>query len=456
MRRSNSIIMKPEGMFRVDTDYPESQGLVLWATAAGEAGSTAIDRSVYRRSMPISSISRVNDPIQGTVYSINATAGYINAGVISELNGSFSVNCWAKWIALSYGLMFGKKNTTYSRCLAHGVFAANESVTEENVAVKKTWAYASDLIWHHYVWTYNSSSGRHVVYRDGAVVLDDVSAWSHTYTGDTYLGNNWGYQAWLDDCRVWNRELSAAEAKILAGPERWRSAWVPSRRLTVYIPAAGGTTINATCGQITIASLAASISQGTTIAVTKGAVTVASYAAQVLQGTTIISTCGAVTVAGLGATVVEGATVNASCGTVAVVGLAASISAGTTIDATCGGIVVAGLAATVDLGVVVNATFGEITIAGYAATVEAGTTIDVASTAGIVIASYPATVAQASTINATLGAVVVAALNASISVGTDVSATKGALVITGKNATITCGGVSAILLLTQQEMFLAS
>ena len=71
---------KPTRLFQVNPDYPESQGLVLWVTAAGEVGPSvpALDRSLFGRRLNYTGGGPgiVGDAKIGRVWMGNGTTNY--------------------------------------------------------------------------------------------------------------------------------------------------------------------------------------------------------------------------------------------------------------------------------------------------------------------------------------------------------------------------------------------
>jgi len=188
--------------------------------------------------------------------------------------------------------------------------------------------------------------------------------------------------------------------------------------------AAGGTTITATLGAISLAGFGADVAAGTTITASLGTLSIAGFNSEVEAGTVIAATLGAVAVAGQNSDVVQGATVSVSLGALAIAGFNVEVEEGTTIAVTLGAITVAGFNPKIEAGTTISASLGTLTVAGFNPEVTASTTIVV-----------------------TLGAVTVTGFNPDVEAGTMISATPGALTITGYNVGLQVGQTPISLLL---------
>ena len=145
-------------------------------------------------------------------------------------NSSFTLAAWAKrpgtdsadtimsqaWSTLTDGqsIYFGFQGDNKFRC-GFGSGAGAGLVTSSPF---------EETGWHHWACTYNVGSNLRQIYLDGRLVASDISSVDYLPTsGSMYFlvgarnASPWDQQfnGWIDEARVYNRELSAAEMKVL-------------------------------------------------------------------------------------------------------------------------------------------------------------------------------------------------------------------------------------------------
>ena len=79
--------------------------------------------------------------------------------------------------------------------------------------------------WHHWACTYDVSTNVRKLYRDGVQIASDTASEDFTGGGDFFVGTQMGYpvndfMGYLDEARVYDRELTAAEMKVLGQTRR--------------------------------------------------------------------------------------------------------------------------------------------------------------------------------------------------------------------------------------------
>ncbi len=71
-----------------------------------------------------------------------------------------------------------------------------------------------DLLWHHYALTYNTTTNRRTVYRDGVQIGTDIATADFTGNTSFMVGQFGGHSRTdgsIDEFRIWNRELCQSE-----------------------------------------------------------------------------------------------------------------------------------------------------------------------------------------------------------------------------------------------------
>ncbi|MCB1151591.1 hypothetical protein KDK88_08565, partial [bacterium] len=137
-------------------------------------------------------------------------------GSLPLTNSSFTLAAWAKrtksgqgGILLAQGnrqanqgLHFGFRDTDVFTCAFW-----NDDLNSAN-------AYTDDA-WHHWACTYDATTGRRTLYRDGVQIAQDTAGGAYAGFGPTYIGqifdDQWRFQGDMDEVAVWTQALTAAE-----------------------------------------------------------------------------------------------------------------------------------------------------------------------------------------------------------------------------------------------------
>ncbi|ETR65507.1 MAG: hypothetical protein OMM_14141, partial [Candidatus Magnetoglobus multicellularis str. Araruama] len=75
----------------------------------------------------------------------------------------------------------------------------------------------TDSEWHHWAVTFNSTTKKRYIFRDGQIVASDTSASNFTGSGDLLIGNfviatpDDYYKGKIDEFRVWGVERTQAQ-----------------------------------------------------------------------------------------------------------------------------------------------------------------------------------------------------------------------------------------------------
>ncbi len=136
-------------------------------------------------------------------------------------NRSFSISFWARRAPNSGGatrMMIGQ-GATSTRIGLHIGFRSNSVFTFAFYADDlDTPVGYTDLEWHHYCCTFNVQSKQRVIYRDGVQVAAAAAGGAYAGAGELFIGRGpAGGDTFLGavaEVRVWDRELTADEAKI--------------------------------------------------------------------------------------------------------------------------------------------------------------------------------------------------------------------------------------------------
>ena len=153
----------------------------------------------------------------------NSGWGYGNS------SAAYTVSCWAKWDGSSggsYGVLVQQLNAPFLYNNAQKITFGTGSTT----LVQDTVSLVSG-VWHNYAVTATALSGgsrTFTFYRDGTQVAQATKTDSSTYTAGSagYLGGNSNgastydlVSTAVDQVRLFNRALSAAEIAVLAQPQ---------------------------------------------------------------------------------------------------------------------------------------------------------------------------------------------------------------------------------------------
>ncbi len=163
--------------------------------------------------------------VSGGVLTLDGINDYVQfSSHIVPTSGSYTVALFAQQVAAQSG---------YSEMISQGFsggpgFYIGES-SGGTVRVSDSWTvtsvtFPSDLAQHHFAVTVDSSAGKSSLYIDGLLAAFTNSAITTTLSGsDTRLGRQFGdlseyFNGTIDDVRIYNTALSAAEIANLAAP----------------------------------------------------------------------------------------------------------------------------------------------------------------------------------------------------------------------------------------------
>jgi len=205
--------------------FPLEKGLVLWLPFDDRSGSRALDRSgklnhgtLYG---PTWAAGR-----RGSVLRFDGVDDYVNVPHSSNinLNSSFTINFWVKIITFIEGSRLLQKRE-WQDCFYdvgmtnHHVFLAiKDGVTYIELDGTVT---IDDEQWHHVVCIRDTESNLLLLYMDGTfdVSMADTTTGSITNTEDLKIGariaGNQYSNSIIDEVRIYNRALNAAEVKRL-------------------------------------------------------------------------------------------------------------------------------------------------------------------------------------------------------------------------------------------------
>ena len=168
----------------------------------------------------------------------------IHIGDVTELSfertDPFSVSCWFKTVGTAAGARgLVTKRTTSGDFRGWGIFmSGNDTLNfqvrssgSSQISLSTTVTY-EDGMWHHALFTYDGSSSAAgaKVYMDGVEQSVEVSADNLTTTVDNtapaQIGANnsaFHFNGYMDEVAVWNKALTAAEAKAVFNEGRVHS-----------------------------------------------------------------------------------------------------------------------------------------------------------------------------------------------------------------------------------------
>jgi len=201
----------PEGKCRPCT--PPPSGMVSWWMAennpndsVGTNDGTLMNGATYATGMV------------GQAFSFDGADDYIDAGNnINLANQSFSFSLWAKRATTNAEIILGQGIAAVHQGLHVGFRTANTFTFDfYSGTLDVTDATFSDSNWHHWAGTYNASTQVRKLYRDGALIGNDVIA-HYQGTGAFLIGKTTaaaGFSTFgglLDEVQVYNSALTADE-----------------------------------------------------------------------------------------------------------------------------------------------------------------------------------------------------------------------------------------------------
>ena len=235
------------GGFRTHPDY---EGCIGHWILNENGGPTAYDSSGYGNHGTLTNGPTWNVGQFGTALSIDGVNDYVNGGsAFNFTSESFSIFHWLKLNVLTTNpVLLWKGNDSVSGYYAQAINTNGGRlafITSQSAAGQVSDAYNLAMVgdWHHYGYVRNGASIR--IYFDGidrttnaGTHINPASSANNFIFGAYNNGaSNWT-NAFVDDVRVYNRALSAAEiARLYSHP--WAPWALPRRR--VWAMAAGTT-----------------------------------------------------------------------------------------------------------------------------------------------------------------------------------------------------------------------
>jgi len=136
---------------------------------------------------------------------------------IDLANKSFTVEAWAKRDATSrYHFVMGQGAAAPNQSLHVGFRGTNKftfAFYSNDVDTKEAY---TDTEWHHWACTYNSTTKKRIIYRDGVLAGEDTAKAHYQGTGEFFIGrcgyaNN--FDGSIADVRIWNKVRTAEEIR---------------------------------------------------------------------------------------------------------------------------------------------------------------------------------------------------------------------------------------------------
>ena len=212
-----------------------TNGLLGWWKMDETGGATAFDSSTNGRNATVSgatftpgylanALNLTGGAENAAFTSVNATQTTMAAWVYADSQGGSSYPFILG--APGYHIIFRFDGSAHNRAFDFATATAANVTT-----VNGEWATATDSIntgaWYHVAVSYDKSNvtNQPVLYVNGvaavAATLTAPSVTTPSYAGTTYIGNSpaltRGWDGLIDDLRIYNRLLSAAEVAALAG-----------------------------------------------------------------------------------------------------------------------------------------------------------------------------------------------------------------------------------------------
>ena len=240
--------------------YPDP-ALQLWLKMDEGSGSIAADSSSFKHDAAVETTVTWTNGYSGSGFKFNELATYPYSRAMTETfsyGSQFSISFWFK-CAVNAGTVF---QSIYSHGLATGrgnvnIMITDASNTEPN-RLRTVFLDADDSpstainsldvaltsfpdnTWHLYTLTVKSGTGARV-YLDGVLRASNSSLGGSAFAPSSllYLGYYWSkpaarcYDGYLDDLRVYNRELDVNEIAVLRNLNPSSTILAPSTNTTV-------------------------------------------------------------------------------------------------------------------------------------------------------------------------------------------------------------------------------
>ena len=162
----------------------------------------------------------------GSAYSFDGIDDNINLGSgINLADSSFTFSFWDKEDLLE-GIVFSQGYVSNNKRLIIGYYSDYKfGISFYYNDLSTIQAYSDTVNWQHWVCTFNALTKERRIYLNGQLIAEDIASANYSGTGDLYLGsvfNSTGfYSGKIDDIRIYNRALSAAEIQALYQESGW-------------------------------------------------------------------------------------------------------------------------------------------------------------------------------------------------------------------------------------------
>lgn len=209
------------------TITPFGGGRYLYQPAFGFSGAdtlsyTVSDGTLSRSATVPLTVTAVNSPPVvgiGTALDLNGSNQYATLANSSALlaNNSFTIEFWAR----------RRSPGTWEPFVTQGVGTANQGLHVGFRLNQFTFAFwgndlnttnISDDLWHHWSCTYDATTNRRIIYRDGVEVAADTTTADYQGTGAIEIGRSAALNEYADgsiaDVRIWN--LARTPAQVAA------------------------------------------------------------------------------------------------------------------------------------------------------------------------------------------------------------------------------------------------
>ncbi|KPA17887.1 Pentaxin, partial [Candidatus Magnetomorum sp. HK-1] len=164
----------------------------------------------------------------------DGTNDYVNAGSgIYLANKSFTIEFWATRNSTNdYDLIFSLGTSSANNNLHMGFRSTNTFTLAFYSNDLNTSATYGVEGWHHWAGTYDASTNKRIIYRDGDIVASDTASSDFVGNGSIILGRNVGNEHYhngaMDEFRVWNTVRSQAQIRenmyqTISEPESYTS-----------------------------------------------------------------------------------------------------------------------------------------------------------------------------------------------------------------------------------------
>ncbi len=204
-------------------------GLVGWWKFDETKGTTTSDSSGFANHCTFTGSptwQAANLCKRGSCINLNGSS-YISCGTDSSLNYGTGLTMmgWAKHTTLGTGpyVILAKNNNRYVLETYLGGYVYGTITSGVDWWVGTLSPAIPNADWHHVVITHNASNSAVVFYVDGVVARSTTAAWSTDNVGTFNIGSRVGGFNWngsLDDIRIYNRALSAAEITTIYNETR--------------------------------------------------------------------------------------------------------------------------------------------------------------------------------------------------------------------------------------------